>query len=677
MFRLFRFPVAIAAITVSLCATAQAPNANTDIVKMIQAGLPESVIVNKIHEGLGRWDTSVDALVALKQAGATGSELDAITTQPAPSPAPLAAAAPPPASIPAFGGMLGYTATGVPYIQFPAGVLIPTLTGEPSNRIFLMRDGGKPLVVIPSSFASINNETVPTGLHFASVFIWSSSLEGNLLWSTSEVRFEDLCLIPDTGAGIKDKAEREKLRENPGPLLDQFFADKKQVVRIEPPLAFREKQSLYYLGTVGKKDKLIGYVFTVGLQGYTWAGRENEQPANAQYRSPELQGFIDKLIQHPEETIAEFARAANLPPDASLWSSSLDYIYSTKEAARHYGNVNANFVAELKSRQPPQPAGNGFGSFMNVMQGVTNIAQAQRQANIAAVNHDMSGQLNAAMSAGKAEAQTLDAISNPNAAAIQPLAPADPNAIQNTTNQQLTSIQVKQAQVQAQKTAQQRPQQIASAKTSPSLPVNAHAKPVADSGTAPPPTCVDLGPGNCMPIAQYQQLQAQKKQQGVVLDTLCPASGFVPGVMTHPSPDVALGVQCKPGSAIYINGVPQFDTTGTGLNPVTNNTGIAASRTDGPSEAACIERSSDPTDSYPVFHNICSFAVTYFWTPFRTPPGGYAEQNGILQPGETQTGAETAVGGYRIYVCQTNYLVRGPDGSPITGVVNGFRCVKP
>jgi TonB family protein len=273
-----------------------------------------------------------------------------------------------------------------------------------------------------------------------------------------------------------------------------------------------------------------------------------------------------------------------------------------------------------------------------------------------------------------------------------------PNSgIQDATNQQLANIQAKQAQAaQAQAAAQKAAAQQAAAQQAAAqkaAAANAHAAPQPNlvsqnSGTAPPPTCVDLGPGNCMPIAQYQQLQAQKNQQGVVLDTLCPASGFVPGVMTHPSPDVALGVQCKPGSAIYINGVPQFDTTGTGLGPVTRtgpgsstngsgSGGGSVNSTDGQPEAGCIQLSSDPTNTYPVFHNTCTFAVRYFWTPFTIPPGGYAEQNGILQPGETQTGAETAVGGYRVYACQTNYNVVGPDGTPITKVVNGFRCVKP
>jgi hypothetical protein len=57
--------VCLIAFATSLALRAQAPApgnaANQDIVKLIQAGPPDSVILNKIHEEAGRWDTSVDA----------------------------------------------------------------------------------------------------------------------------------------------------------------------------------------------------------------------------------------------------------------------------------------------------------------------------------------------------------------------------------------------------------------------------------------------------------------------------------------------------------------------------------------------------------------------------------------------------------------------------------------
>jgi len=54
------------------------PPGNADLVTMIKGGLPESVVIKKIHGDATRWDTSAEALVALKQAGATEAELNAL-----------------------------------------------------------------------------------------------------------------------------------------------------------------------------------------------------------------------------------------------------------------------------------------------------------------------------------------------------------------------------------------------------------------------------------------------------------------------------------------------------------------------------------------------------------------------------------------------------------------------
>jgi len=54
-------------------------SSNNDILRMIQAGLPEDSIVDKIRENYGHWDTSIDALIALKQAGATDAEIKALS----------------------------------------------------------------------------------------------------------------------------------------------------------------------------------------------------------------------------------------------------------------------------------------------------------------------------------------------------------------------------------------------------------------------------------------------------------------------------------------------------------------------------------------------------------------------------------------------------------------------
>jgi hypothetical protein len=65
-------------------ATTEAPQnnrkqlTNDDIVKMIAAGLPESTIVQVIQKGPAAFDTSPDALIKLKRAGATSKIMEAM-----------------------------------------------------------------------------------------------------------------------------------------------------------------------------------------------------------------------------------------------------------------------------------------------------------------------------------------------------------------------------------------------------------------------------------------------------------------------------------------------------------------------------------------------------------------------------------------------------------------------
>ena len=72
--------------------------ANAAVLKLLQVGMPESVVLDKIHSTSDKFDTSVDALVALKLAGATEAELKAILAQGA------ASVDPQPAGVPAASG---------------------------------------------------------------------------------------------------------------------------------------------------------------------------------------------------------------------------------------------------------------------------------------------------------------------------------------------------------------------------------------------------------------------------------------------------------------------------------------------------------------------------------------------------------------------------------------------
>jgi hypothetical protein len=75
--------------TVAVSQTAVAPPpkptndapANAEVLKLLRAGMPESVVLNKIRATVDKFDTSADALVALKQVGATEAELKAVMAQ--------------------------------------------------------------------------------------------------------------------------------------------------------------------------------------------------------------------------------------------------------------------------------------------------------------------------------------------------------------------------------------------------------------------------------------------------------------------------------------------------------------------------------------------------------------------------------------------------------------------
>src|ERR1700722_10525042 len=61
---------------------------NDDIIKLVQAKLPDSVVIAKIKSSNCDFDTSTDALIKLKQAGVSDSVLQAIIDAPPPPPPP-------------------------------------------------------------------------------------------------------------------------------------------------------------------------------------------------------------------------------------------------------------------------------------------------------------------------------------------------------------------------------------------------------------------------------------------------------------------------------------------------------------------------------------------------------------------------------------------------------------
>jgi len=55
--------------------------ANAEVLMLLRAGMPESVVLDKIHAISGKFDASTNALITLKQAGASEAELKAVMAQ--------------------------------------------------------------------------------------------------------------------------------------------------------------------------------------------------------------------------------------------------------------------------------------------------------------------------------------------------------------------------------------------------------------------------------------------------------------------------------------------------------------------------------------------------------------------------------------------------------------------
>lgn len=105
---------------------AAAPLTNADITKLLAAGLEESAVVATIRSNGGSFDTSADALIALKRAGASDAVIQAILA----GPAATASGAGAPGAKPAQrGARSGGECVG----EAPDGFILMVIDGAPRN----------------------------------------------------------------------------------------------------------------------------------------------------------------------------------------------------------------------------------------------------------------------------------------------------------------------------------------------------------------------------------------------------------------------------------------------------------------------------------------------------------------------------------------------------------------
>jgi len=88
----------------------------------------------------------------------------------------------------------------------------------------------------------------------------------------------------------------------------------------------------------------------------------------------------------------------------------------------------------------------------------------------------------------------------------------------------------------------------------------------------------------------------------------------------------------------------------------------------------CVAENRD-TGGMPTFANQCSYRIHLIWTPLKPGDDDQPYYSTYLEPGQLIV-TETTGGMLKYYACQYNHLIVGPDGKPITSVVEDFRCLK-
>jgi hypothetical protein len=620
--------------------------ADAGIFKLIRAGLPEQVVLIKIREGSGHWDTSVDALIALKQSGATDAELAAMTVAPvAPVVMPQPTVTRPALAVPVLGG---------------------TLTNKDGEVAIFMPGSA------PDDRSNMLFHLVTVNGHVAlKLTVWADVLKtlNYLCYST----YGDLVI------------ERDQVTYYPyGKSKWGALGGYSYTVALMEDLT----PAVYRMSDIHPEHTHIpGHTALVKGTPYTfdWDGAFDKKA-----KAMASQEFLQSVFRDFDGTIAKLVQAAGLTnPDAQLNAAS-HFKAASREEANAIVVAHNQEIAALKARAQeqaknnPKPSGGGMSSFLNTMQGVANMTQAMSEGNAASAAHDTMGQLNAAVALTKAEVDTIGSVGNPDAPIIQPLAPASstqtqppaaqmrPNAVAAPKKATGFTYNVSHGQPASSSTASNNIASSAQPKASP----NPGGKPSGVStGTAAPANCVYLSPSQpCVPLAQYQQMQAQQQSstQGI-----CPASGFVPGVMRRTSNDTSEGVPCTPGQPIDPSLLASSGTSGR------SGSGSGGTDTGGPFDPDlkdCITPTykNDPiTGDHLILKNNCDEAAHVF---FYASPQIYGGVH--LKPGESDNTYQShdkivAAGGISIYACPEGDIPRQADGTlAFNGNNNSFRCSR-
>jgi hypothetical protein len=153
-----------------------APMTNQDVIKLVKAKVSDDLIIAKIKQSKTRFDVSVDALVALKEAGVSDNVI-AVMMNPAAPPAPPPAAPASPAAAPTPAPRPAFPPSNVPKEVAPTGAKtaprtpaprpVSVTSAPPNFGVYIWADGElKPLGRVQtkvqlSKFRSLLKSVVP------------------------------------------------------------------------------------------------------------------------------------------------------------------------------------------------------------------------------------------------------------------------------------------------------------------------------------------------------------------------------------------------------------------------------------------------------------------------------------------------------------------------------------
>ena len=128
---------------------------NEELLKMVKAGLPESVVLDRLRAGAGSWDHSTDALIEFKAAGATDAEIKALAGSLAPPPPPpppvvveVPKPPPPPPPVEFADGKILHTPAGDPFLHYNCKFIDHGPDGHTQEDIYLVMYEGKPALMV-------------------------------------------------------------------------------------------------------------------------------------------------------------------------------------------------------------------------------------------------------------------------------------------------------------------------------------------------------------------------------------------------------------------------------------------------------------------------------------------------------------------------------------------------